>query len=140
MHGHKLDEAKLDWSLLPWRAVGEVVRVLDYGARKYARDDWQHVALGNRRYFAAAIRHLLAWHAGEKLDSESGLPHLAHAACCILFLLQFEVMGWIWSARELPTENASSVEGPHQAGCILMEGNGYAEPAVLYAERSGSER
>jgi len=35
------------------------------------------------------LRHLTAWWAGEDLDPESGLHHLAHAACCLMFLLEY---------------------------------------------------
>ena len=35
----------------------------------------------------ACHRHLQAWWSGERLDKESGLPHLAHAVCCLLFLM-----------------------------------------------------
>ena len=39
------------------------------------------------RYFSAAQRHLLAWNDGEDNDPESGLPHLAHASCNLMFML-----------------------------------------------------
>jgi hypothetical protein len=39
----------------------------------------------------AAMRHMRARYGGEILDSESGLPHLAHAACCCLFSLAFDL-------------------------------------------------
>ena len=74
-------------SLLPWRAVQQIVSVLEFGAAKYGADNWQRVPEARQRYFDAAMRHLLAWWDGERLDAESGLPHLAHAGCCILFLL-----------------------------------------------------
>lgn len=75
------------WHLLPWRAVGDVVGVLTYGAKKYAPDNWQKVEDWRKRYFAAAVRHLTAWFDGQKIDPESGHHHLAHAGCCVLFLL-----------------------------------------------------
>lgn len=85
--GVKHDTGKPDWTLLPWRQVEDVVRVLQYGASKYPEaDNWQRVDKGRTRYFAAAIRHLVAWAGGEYADKESGLPHLSHAACCVLFL------------------------------------------------------
>jgi hypothetical protein len=91
--GMKFDQGKLDWSLLPWVAVAEVVKVMEYGAKKYARDNWQKVLEAKRRYFSATIRHLLARMNGERTDEESGLLHLAHAACCVLFLLALDVWG-----------------------------------------------
>ena len=60
---------------------------MEFGAAKYGQDNWQRVPEARQRYFDAAMRHLLAWWDGERLDAESGLPHLAHAGCCILFLL-----------------------------------------------------
>jgi hypothetical protein len=33
---------------------------------------------------------MLAWYSGERLDPESGLPHLYHAACCLMFLARYE--------------------------------------------------
>jgi hypothetical protein len=85
--GDKFDSAKSRWDLLPLDSVGRIVEVLTYGAKKYAPDNWRKVPDANNRYFAAALRHLAAWKLGEHLDPESGLPHLAHAGCCILFLL-----------------------------------------------------
>lgn len=83
----KHDGGKDRWDLLPLAPVRAVVRVLTYGAKKYAPGAWKLVPEGRDRYFSAALRHLTAWRDGEQLDVESGLPHLAHAACCVLFLM-----------------------------------------------------
>jgi hypothetical protein len=88
--GAKFDAGKEPWHLLPWGPVRDVVRVLAYGADKYAPDNWQLVPEARKRYFAAAQRHLFAWWEGERTDPESGLPHLAHAACSLLFLAWFD--------------------------------------------------
>jgi hypothetical protein len=76
--------------LVPASAMDEVARVLAFGARKYSPGNWAHVPDARRRYFAAAIRHLIAWWLGEKKDNETGVSHLAHSICCGLFLLSFE--------------------------------------------------
>lgn len=86
-NGEKFDTDKDRWDLLPWEAVRQIVLVLTYGAKKYDDNNWQLVDNKGNRYFAALLRHVIAWRSGEKNDSESGLSHLAHAACCILFLL-----------------------------------------------------
>ena len=78
------------WDLLPIGPVRQVVRVLTYGAAEYAPGNWMHVPDARDRYFAAAMRHLASWRDGELVDCESSLPHLAHACCCLLFLLWFE--------------------------------------------------
>ncbi len=85
--GEKADAGKIRFSLLPLQPVIEIIKVLEYGAKKYAPDNWQKVPHSRTRYFDACQRHILAWWDGEKTDPESGLPHLAHAACCLLFLM-----------------------------------------------------
>jgi hypothetical protein len=85
--GAKFDGAKIDWTILPWQPLEDVVAVLEFGAKKYARDSWQTVPNGRVRYVRAAFRHLVSHALGEVNDPESGLPHLAHAACSVLFAL-----------------------------------------------------
>lgn len=80
----KADGDKPDPSLLPPRAVLRVVEVLTHGAGKYGRDNWVRCD-DKRRYVGATLRHVLAYMSGEVMDPESGLPHLAHAACSLLF-------------------------------------------------------
>ena len=85
--GRKFDQGKLDYTLLPWDALTEVVKVLQHGVAKYARDNWRHVPNAAERYEAAGMRHRIARLQGEELDPESGHSHLAHEACCLLFQL-----------------------------------------------------
>lgn len=86
----KKDHGKPMWDLLPLASVRRIVDVLTFGAAKYAPEQWQQVPDARRRYFAAMMRHLDAWWAGETIDPESGHPHLAHAGCCLLFLMWFD--------------------------------------------------
>ena len=95
--GRKYDTGKDRWDLLPLLAAREVVRVLGHGAAKYGEHNWMLVDRHEDRYFAACLRHLVAWRRGERFDGESGLHHLSHAGCCILFLLTKELEslgGW----------------------------------------------
>lgn len=85
--GVKKDEEKLLWNLLPIEEVEDIVKVLTYGAKKYAPGNWQYVSPPLERYYAALLRHLVAWRKGEEFDSESGLSHLSHAMTCGLFLM-----------------------------------------------------
>ena len=89
--GVKYDNDKPQWSLLPFKALREVVDVLTYGAKKYAPDNWKKVPNAKQRYIDAGFRHFTAYAAGEKLDPETGKSHLAHALCCLLYLLAFEI-------------------------------------------------
>ena len=91
--GRKDDAGKPRWSLIPDRAMEDVVKVLTYGARKYGDDNWREVEDGPRRYYDAAMRHLMAYRQGHWTDDESGLPHLAHAMASLLFIMALEREG-----------------------------------------------
>lgn len=71
-------------------ALLRISDVLTFGAKKYEAHSWHTVAEGKTRYKAALLRHMTAHAQGEVNDPESGLPHLAHAACCSLFILELE--------------------------------------------------
>ncbi len=78
--------ARLD--LVPQRAIYEISKVMGYGAGKYEPNNWRRVVGWRWRYFGALFRHTVAWWLGEKNDPETGMPHLAHAACCVMFMLE----------------------------------------------------
>lgn len=86
----KHDEGKDRWDLLPFAEIQEVVKVLTFGAGKYGAHNWRTVENPQDRYFAAAMRHITAYQLGEAADQESGLNHLAHAICCLLFMMAGE--------------------------------------------------
>jgi hypothetical protein len=65
-----------------------VAQVSEYGSRKYTWGGWQTVPDGEQRYLDAAMRHILAAASGEKVDPESGLLHLAHAAWGLMAVLE----------------------------------------------------
>lgn len=93
--GMKLDDGKLDYSLVPVDVEAEFVAVLSYGAVKYERDNWMKVPDARNRYVAALRRHVAAFVAAEKtgavFDEETSLHHLAHAMCCTAFLLGLDL-------------------------------------------------
>lgn len=85
----KFDTNKLPLNLLSTEAMNQTAAVLKFGAIKYAEHNWRNGFQWSRP-LAAAMRHITAFNDGENTDPESGLSHLAHAACCIMFLLEFE--------------------------------------------------
>jgi Domain of unknown function (DUF5664) len=89
--GRKFDSGKTDYSLLPLKSLKEVADVLGIGACKYARENWRYVEDRENRYWAAAMRHMISWKEGDKLDDETGKDHLAHALCNIMFLLEVDL-------------------------------------------------
>lgn len=88
--GHKDDQDKNRLDLIEPEFIEGVGKVLTFGADKYEPNNWQKVEDAKDRYYAAALRHLIAWRKGEKTDPESGLSHLDHVACNIMFLQHFE--------------------------------------------------
>ena len=88
--GGKADRGKLRMSLFPVEALVGTLEVLELGAAKYSPDNWKKVPNARERYYDAAMRHLLAWKGGEKLDPETGKSHIHHVACCVAFLQWFE--------------------------------------------------
>ena len=76
--------------LVPWDVVDYIGRVLKFGAAKYGDWNWTK-GFAWSRLIGAAERHLGAFKNGEDADAESGLPHLAHALCCLAFLLEHQL-------------------------------------------------
>jgi hypothetical protein len=87
VEGKKFDAGKLRHSLIPPEVLNEVLAVLEHGASKYGENNWKHVADAHTRYYDAAHRHLAAWWEGGWIDEESECHHLAHAVCCLIFLM-----------------------------------------------------
>ena len=88
LEGRKNDTGKLRVDLLPVDALESVSEVLTFGAKKYADRNWEK-GMSWSRVYGAGLRHLFAFWKGENSDPESGLPHLAHAMCCVMFLLSY---------------------------------------------------
>lgn len=88
-NGIKKDDGKLIWSLLPFDALEEIVKVYTYGAKKYGEYNY----LGGIRFsriVSAIFRHFKSWWIDkEEYDKESGCLHLAHMAWGILTLIVY---------------------------------------------------
>jgi len=84
----KKDNGKLRLDLLPFRALDEVAKVSYFGASKYGAYSYRK-GMQWSRIIAAILRHIFAFIRGEDYDDESGCLHLAHAACNLLFLIEY---------------------------------------------------
>lgn len=93
LQGVKHDGDKVRWSLVPKGVLEVVLRVLEFGAKKYAPDNWMRVPDARNRYYDAMMRHIDAWWKGEAVDPETKESHLGHAMCCLMFLMWFEIKG-----------------------------------------------
>lgn len=83
--GLKYDSAKPPMELLDAEFLEGVANVLGFGAKKYAEHNWRR-GISYGRLIGAAYRHLGAINRGEDNDPESGLPHVYHLGCCVMFL------------------------------------------------------
>jgi len=128
MSGKKYDSEKLKTNLLYKTLVNEledVVKVLTFGANKYGENNWQQLEGGFDRYSAALFRHINARLRGEHTDAESGLSHLSHAACCLLFMMYLDN-----SSSRVRGLNYHSVfvdEGPNPVKPFEIKGQYYSD-------------
>jgi hypothetical protein len=82
--GIKADSGKPMMSLIDPEFLEGLAEVLTFGANKYDKHNWRG-GIAYSRLLDAAYRHLGAINNGEDLDTESGLPHIYHLACCVMF-------------------------------------------------------
>lgn len=92
LSGVKFDGEKTRLDLLPFRAVRVVGDVLTFGAKKYKDNNWRG-GMKWGRLMGAALRHIFAFMCGEDKDPESGIHHLGHASCDLLFVLEYFITG-----------------------------------------------
>lgn len=82
----KHDKGKAKLSLLPYDALAEVSKAMDFGASKYGKHNYKQ-GMEYSRLIDAALRHLNQYAAGIDLDDESNLNHLSHCVSNLLMLL-----------------------------------------------------
>jgi hypothetical protein len=99
--GVKFDTDKVRMELIPPELLVAVGTILTFGAEKYDDRNWEK-GMNWSRIYGALLRHLIAFASGEKVDPESGHPHLWHAGCCIAFLITYE-------AREIGLDDLTGV-------------------------------
>lgn len=85
MSGQKFDEEKAMMHLLDPYWTEDVARVMTFGAKKYAAENWR-AGIEFTRIISSLRRHLLEIEKGQDIDPETNLPHAAHLACNSMFL------------------------------------------------------
>lgn len=89
--GLKYDQGKPRMDLLSSIAITELAKVLEFGSRKYEAHNWRK-GIAISRLLGAALRHIIAYQGGEDKDPETGLPHTAHAMCCLMFIIEMQIV------------------------------------------------
>ena len=110
MSARKDDSQKPRLDLLPSSALLEIAKVLDHGATKYGENNWR-AGLKWSRLLGACLRHVFAFLGGQNQDPETGLNHLAHACCCLLFLLDYQISH--------PEMDDRYIQGPKIGGVVI---------------------
>ena len=81
----RFNEGKPKWSLVHFPSLEPMVRVLEFGAKKYDIDNWKK-GMPVNEVIESTLRHLHAILEGELHDEESGLEHIGHVQCNAMFL------------------------------------------------------
>lgn len=88
----RYNEGKPKWSLVHFKSLEPLVRVLMYGVKKYARDNWKK-GLDRQEILDSMQRHLAALIDGQEIDPESQEHHIGHIMCNCMFYSYFNIIG-----------------------------------------------
>ena len=81
----RFNEGKLKWALVDFDSLEEMVKVLEFGAKKYGSDNWKK-GLNTTEIVESLLRHITAYLNCEDTDKESGMLHVGHIMCNAMFL------------------------------------------------------
>ena len=100
----RFNDNKIKWSLVSWKALEPMVKVLMFGANKYSPNNWQK-GLKYSEISESLQRHLYGFMEGQDDDPESKLSHLGHILCNAMFL------SWMFIFRkDLDDRNINKIE------------------------------
>jgi len=107
----RYNQWKPDWTYVHfWSLVG-MVRVLEFWAKKYSRDNWKKPTDLNT-ILASAQRHLADMIDGNPIDADSWLPNHDHLLCNLLFYAyHYNKNRDTISQREVTPPGVSGMEG-----------------------------
>lgn len=84
----KKDSGKPRMELIDWGFIEETAKVLGFGAAKYEEHGWRK-GMKVSRVIGSLFRHAIAFAMGQDKDPESGLSHLGHVGCNLMFLVAY---------------------------------------------------
>jgi hypothetical protein len=76
---------KPQYSLVSLDCLEPMVRVLEFGAKKYSRMNYRK-GFVESVIFDSLLRHISKYLSGEEIDPESGLSHIGHIQANAMFL------------------------------------------------------
>lgn len=80
----RFNEGKLKWSLVHYESLEPMIKVLEFGAKKYAPRNWQK-SMDLSEILESMQRHLAALMDGQDCDPETGISHMGHIQCNAMF-------------------------------------------------------
>lgn len=81
----KIGEGKLQYSLLDFESIDELVRVMMVGSKKHGA--FSYKKFDKHLFVDALMRHCTSYLKGEEMDQEDNLSHMAHAmANCMIIM------------------------------------------------------
>lgn len=84
----RYNQGKIQWDLVHFPSIEPMVKVLEFGMKKYSKDNWKK-GLPKDQLLESAMRHLVALFNREDNDKESGINHAAHVMCNMMFYNYF---------------------------------------------------
>jgi hypothetical protein len=85
MQALRYNQGKVEWSLVDFKSLEPMVRVLEHGCQKYARNNWRK-GMPATQIIESMLRHTFKLLEGELVDPESGIEHIGHIQCNAMFL------------------------------------------------------
>lgn len=80
----RYNEGKAKWSLVHYNSMLPMIKVLEFGALKYAPRNWMK-PMDLTEILESMQRHLASLMDGEEIDKESGISHMGHIQCNAMF-------------------------------------------------------
>lgn len=81
----RFNKGKPKWSFVDFESLEPLVKVLEYGAKKYSKNNWKK-GTTTEETCESLLRHTFAFLSGEDNDKESGLSHIGHIQANAMFL------------------------------------------------------
>ena len=114
--GSRHNKDKRKWSLVHYKSLEPLVEVLEFGAKKYAPENWKK-GLDKKEILESMMRHLTALMDGEENDKESGLHHIGHIMCNAMFYRFFDAQEPKHCTCSYPLIRGVEGAGQYCAGC-----------------------
>lgn len=80
---------RLSLALQMRQTLMAITDIREYGLVKYP-DAENYKKVPEEMWRDALVRHLVAYIGGEEYDRESGKPHLSHALCNLVYLIELK--------------------------------------------------